>query len=149
MRVQAHDPLLSPDEIEARGAESVSLRDLYATSDFITLHVPLLESTRGMISAEALEQMKPGVRLICDARGGVVDEAALVDALNSGRVAGAGLDVFAKEPSGLTELVAHPNVVATPHIGAQTEEAQVRASEDIACEVLAALNGDDLRWKIV
>lgn len=149
MRVQAYDPLISADEIDARGAEPVSLKELYATSDFITLHVPLTESTRGMINAEALAQMKPGVRLICAARGGVVDEEALLQALNSGRVAGAGLDVFAKEPPGLTELIAHPNVVATPHIGAQTEEAQVRASEDIACEVLAALRGDPLRWRVV
>jgi len=149
MQVQAYDPLFSADEIEARGARPISLKDLYTTSDFITLHVPLTESTRGMINAEALGQMKPGVRLICDARGGVIDETALLEALNSGQVAAAGLDVFAKEPSGLTELVAHPNVVATPHIGAQTEEAQVRAAEDIASEVLAALRGEDLRWKIV
>jgi len=148
MQVFAYDPLLSADEIEARGAEPAALRDLYARSDFITLHVPLNESTRGMINADALAQMKPGVRLICAARGGVVDEEALLQALNSGQVAAAGLDVFAKEPPGLTELIAHPNVVATPHIGAQTEEAQVRASEDIACEVLAALRGEPLRWRV-
>jgi len=148
MRVIGYDPNVSGDEIEARGAEQVTLQELYEAADFITLHVPLNDSTRGMINAESLALMKKGVRLVCAARGGVIDEAALLEALNSGQVAAAGLDVFAKEPPGLTALVAHPNVVATPHIGAQTEEAQVRAAEDIATEVLKALKGDALRWKV-
>jgi D-3-phosphoglycerate dehydrogenase len=93
--------------------------------------------------------MKRGVRLVCAARGGIIDETALLGALESGQVAGAALDVFAKEPPGLTALVAHPNVVATPHIGAQTAEAQSRAAVDIAHEVLAALEGKPLRWKVV
>jgi phosphoglycerate dehydrogenase-like enzyme len=92
--------------------------------------------------------MKDGVRLICAARGGVIDEAALLDALNSGKVAAAGLDVFATEPPGESALAAHPHVVATPHIGAQTVEAQARAASDIATEVLAALNGEKLRWRV-
>jgi len=136
------------DEVKACVARPVSLDELYAQSDFITIHVPLIDSTRGLINAETLAKMKPGVRLICAARGGVIDEAALLSALNSGQVAAAALDVFAKEPPGLTELVAHPNVVATPHIGAQTEEAQTRASADIASEVLAGLRGDKLRWRV-
>ena len=148
MQVIGYDPLIPAGEIEARGAKAVTLKELYASSDFITLHVPLNDATRGMINAETLAQMKPGVRLICAARGGVIDEAALLQALQSGQVAAAGLDVFAKEPPGMTELVSHPNVVATPHIGAQTEEAQVRASEDIASEVLAGLRGEPLRWKV-
>ena len=142
------DPLIT-DDIEARGAKPVTLRELYDTADFITLHIPLNDSTRGMINAQSLAQMKKGVRLICTARGGVIDEAALLEALNSGQVAAVGLDVYAKEPPGLTDLVAHPCVVATPHIGAQTEEAQVRAAEDIATEVLRALRGEPLRWKAV
>jgi D-3-phosphoglycerate dehydrogenase len=89
------------------------------------------------------------MRLICAARGGVIDEEALLEALNSGQVAGAALDVFFKEPPGATTLISHPNVIATPHIGAQTEEAQARASADIASEVLAALRGEVLRWRIV
>ena len=93
--------------------------------------------------------MKRGVYLICAARGGVIDETALLNALESGQIAGAALDVFTNEPPGLTALVAHPNVVTSPHIGAQTAEAQVRASVDIATEVLAALQGEPLRWKIV
>jgi D-3-phosphoglycerate dehydrogenase len=92
--------------------------------------------------------MKPGVRLVCAARGGVIDEPALLEALTNGQVAAAGLDVFAKEPPGLTDLVAHPNVVVTPHIGAQTEEAQARAGVDIASEVLAGLRGQSLRWRV-
>jgi D-3-phosphoglycerate dehydrogenase len=149
MKGIAYDPLLSDEEIRRRGAEPVSLADLYTQSDFITLHIPLTADTRGMISRQALSQMKPGVRLICAARGGVIDEDALLEALNSGQVAGAALDVFTKEPPGATALIAHPNVVATPHIGAQTEEAQGRASADIASEVLAALRGEPLRWRIV
>jgi D-3-phosphoglycerate dehydrogenase / 2-oxoglutarate reductase len=149
MSVLGYDPLVSGDEIEARGARHASLQELFSKSDFISLHVPLNDATRGMINAQSIALMKKGVRLVCAARGGVVEEAALLEALNSGQVAAAGLDVFAKEPPGLSALVTHPNVVATPHIGAQTEEAQVRASEDIATEVLKALKGEALRWKVV
>jgi D-3-phosphoglycerate dehydrogenase / 2-oxoglutarate reductase len=92
--------------------------------------------------------MKNGVRMVCAARGGVIEEAALLEGLNSGKVAAAGLDVFAAEPPGLTDLVAHPRVVCTPHIGAQTVEAQVRAAEDIASEIVAALQGKPLRWRV-
>ena len=93
--------------------------------------------------------MKHGVILICTARGGLIDETALVSALESGQVLAAALDVFNTEPPGLTALVAHPRVIATPHLGAQTGEAQVRAAVNISDEVLAALNGNALRWKIV
>ena len=96
----------------------------------------------------AFSQMKDGVRIISTARGGIIDESALLDALNSGKVAGAGLDVFEKEPPGLTELVSHPRVITTPHIGAQTAEAQTRAAEDIATEVLSVLQGKPPRWKV-
>jgi D-3-phosphoglycerate dehydrogenase len=89
------------------------------------------------------------VRIVCAARGGIIDEAALWSALESGKIAGAALDVFESEPPGATDLVMHPKVIATPHIGAQTAEAQARASEDIALEVLNALKGESLRWKIV
>ena len=102
-----------------------------------------------MIGGQALGQMKRGVRLVCTARGEIIDETALLGALESGQVAGAALDVFSKEPPGLNALVAHPNVIATPHIGAQPQAAQVRAAVDIANEVLAALRGDPLRWKVV
>jgi D-3-phosphoglycerate dehydrogenase len=144
-----HDPLLSPKEIRLRGAEPVTLTDLYARSDFISLHVPSIPETRGMITGQSFGHMKRGVRLICAARGGLIDETALLGALETGQVAGASLDVFAQEPPGLSALVAHPNVIATPHIGAQTVEAQTRASIDIANEVLAALRGEPLRWRVV
>ena len=148
MKVIGYDPLVSDDEISHRGAEPVSLADLYARSDFITLHIPLNQHTKGIINRDTLKQMKHGVRIICAARGGVIDEEALLEALQSGQVAGAALDVFAKEPPGSTPLVLHPNVVATPHIGAQTEEAQTRAAFDIASEVLAALRGEPLRSRV-
>lgn len=136
------------EALRSMGFETVTLEDVYRRADYISVHVPLTESTRGMIDAQAIALMKPGVRIICTARGGIIDEAALLEALNSGHVAGAGLDVFASEPPGLTDLVAHPNVIATPHIGAQTKEAQSRAAVDISREVLAALNGEPLRWKV-
>ena len=146
MKVLGFDPDFN--DVMACVARPVSLKEMYAKSDFITVHVPLLESTRGLIGQEAIAQMKPGMRIICAARGGVIDEDALLAGLNSGHIAGAALDVFAKEPPGLTELVADPNVVAAQHIGAQTAEAQNRASEDIATEVLAALGGQTLRWRV-
>lgn len=148
MKVVAYDPLLNPDQIRERGAEPVTLDELYAQADFISLHVPMTDQTRGMLNGEAFAKMKDGVRIVCAARGGVIDETALVTALDSGKVAGAGLDVFATEPPGVTPLVTHQKVVATPHIGAQTVEAQQRAAGDIASEVLAALRGDPLRWKV-
>ena len=149
MRVLGYDALLPAAEIQERSAEPVELGYLYAHSDFISLHVPLLLETRDMINGQTLGLMKRGVRLVCTARGGLIDETALLGALESGQVAGAALDVFASEPPGLTALVAHPNVIATPHISAQTVEAQQRAAEDIAQEVIAALRGEPLRWKVV
>jgi D-3-phosphoglycerate dehydrogenase / 2-oxoglutarate reductase len=148
MNVVAYDPLISEDDIKQRGAEPVSIQDLYAWSDFISLHLPLNVQTRDMIGPLAFSEMKDGVRVVSAARGGIIDEAALVAALNSGKVAGAALDVFGQEPPGLTDAVSHPRVIATPHIGAQTVEAQSRASEDIATEVLSALQGKPLRWKV-
>lgn len=130
-------------------AELVSLEDLFARSDVITVHVPLTPGTRDLIGEAAIAGMKSGAYLVCAARGGVVDEAALLAALESGKVAGAALDVFVEEPPGLTVLVAHPHVVASPHIGAQTAEAQTRAAIDVAEEVLNVLKSEPLRWKIV
>jgi D-3-phosphoglycerate dehydrogenase len=149
MTVIGYDNLLPSQEINKRGAEPVSLADLYARSDFISFHLPLTPESKGMVNGQALTQMKRGVRIVDAARGGILDETALLAAIESGQVAAAALDVYATEPPGLTALVAHPNVVATPHIGAQTAEAQDRAAEDIASEVLTALRGEPLRWKIV
>jgi len=148
MNVVAYDANIPEHKIKELGGEPVTLQELYDWSDFISVHTPLNIQTRDLIGPLAISEMKDGVRIICAARGGIIDEAALLAALNSGKVAGVGLDVFATEPPGLTELVKHPRVIATPHIGAQTAEAQVRAAEDIAHEVLAALNGKPLRWKV-
>jgi D-3-phosphoglycerate dehydrogenase len=148
MNVLGYDPFLDADVISARSAGPVSLADLYARSDFISLHVPLTAQTQGLIDAQALGQMKNGVYLLCTARGGIIDEGALADALESGKVAGAALDVFAQEPPKASRLINHPAVITTPHIGAQTVEAQARAARDIANEVLAALQGQPLRWKV-
>ena len=148
MNVIAYDPFIEESVIEKGGAESVSIQDLFQWSDFISLHLPYNVQTRDLMGPMAFSEMKDGVRIVCAARGGIIDEDALLAALNSGKVAGAALDVFGTEPPGATDLVKHPNVICTPHIGAQTVEAQGRAAEDIAYEVLAALNGGPLRWKV-
>jgi D-3-phosphoglycerate dehydrogenase / 2-oxoglutarate reductase len=131
-----------------RGYEVVNLDTLYSRADYISIHTPLQPATRGMIDAAAIARMKPGVRIINTARGGIIVESALLAALNSGHVASAGLDVFEQEPPGLTDLIAHPSVIATPHIAAQSVEAQTRAAVDIATEVLAALQGQPLRFRV-
>jgi D-3-phosphoglycerate dehydrogenase len=148
MNVVAYDPFVQEAAIGLGGADSVSLQDLFAWSDFISLHLPYDVQTRDLVGPMAFGQMKDGVRIVCAARGGILDESALLGALNSGKVAGAALDVFSVEPPGSNDLVNHPRVIATPHIGAQTAEAQSRAAEDIAHEVLAALGGKPLRWKV-
>lgn len=149
MNVLGYDPYVPAEDIYQKGAMPVPLRELYARSDFISVHVPLNPETRGMIDGRSLSIMKRGVLITCTARGGLIDETALIGALESGHVAGAALDVFAQEPPGISALVAHPNVIATPHISAQTVEAQQRAAVDIATEVLAALRDEPLRWRIV
>ena len=149
MRVVAYDPALDAGEIRKRGGEPLGLDGLLAEADIITLHIPLTPETKNILNTAAFEKMKPGVRIICAARGGVIDETALLAALQSGKVAGAALDVFTTEPPGKTELTSHPRVVGTPHIGAETNEAQVRAAIDISTEVIAALEGKPLRWRIV
>lgn len=148
MQVLGYDPFLDEKTIQARGAQPATLDEVYARADIITLHLPLLPETRGMLNKHTFAKMKPGVYLVCAARGGVIDENDVLAALNSGQVAGAALDVFEKEPPGQTALVTHPNVVATPHIGAQTAEAQTRAALDVADEVLNALQGKPLRWQV-
>jgi len=149
MRVLGHDPLLSDGELQRRGTEPLSFDALLRESDYICLHLPLTDETRGLIGRETLQRFKPGARLISAARGGIIDEAALLEALESGHLAGAALDVYAEEPPGELPLRRHPNVVLTPHIGAQTREAQSKAALDIAGEVLAALQGESLRWRVV
>ena len=131
MKVIAYDPFLSPERALDLGVEKVDLDALYRRSDFITLHVPATEATRNMIDAAAMAKMKPGVRLVNCARGGLIVEADLMAALESGQVAGAALDVFAEEPARDNPLFNLPNVVCTPHLGASTTEAQ----ENVAIQV--------------
>ncbi len=150
MKVLGYDPLVPAEEIKKRGGEPVSFDEILKRSDMITMHLPLTADSRGMLNAAAFAKMKQGVYIICAARGGVIDETALLEALNSGKVAGAALDVFTSEPPApeLVGLVGHSKLVATPHIGAQTVEAQARAANDISEEILAALDGKPLRWKV-
>ena len=149
MRVIASDPYLSKEEMLARSVERVSLGTVFAESEFISIHTPLNAETHHIIDTEAISAMRDGVRIICAARGGVVDEDALLAGLESKKVSGAALDVFETEPTGLSALVEVPQVIASPHIGAQTMEAQVRVGLDVADEVLAALRGEELRWRVV
>ena len=131
MKVVAYDPFLSDERAKALGVTKVELDELLTRADFITLHVPLTDKTRNILSAEALAKTKRGVRIINCARGGLIDEAALVAALKSGQVAGAALDVFEVEPATESPLFGLPNVVCTPHLGAATTEAQ----ENVALQV--------------
>ncbi len=132
MRVLAFDPFLSSERAEEIGVTRVDLDELFARADFISLHTPLTESTRNIIDAAAIARMKDGVRIVNCARGGLLDEAALREALDSGKVAGAGVDVFVEEPARDNVLFGHPNLVATPHLGASTAEAQVKVAVQIA-----------------
>ncbi|NHQ75797.1 phosphoglycerate dehydrogenase [Roseovarius gahaiensis] len=131
MKVVAYDPFLGQEKADKMGVEKVELDELLARADFITLHVPLTDQTRNILSRENLEKTKKGVRIINCARGGLVDETALADLLKSGHVAGAGFDVFAEEPATDNPLFGLPNVVCTPHLGAATTEAQ----ENVALQV--------------
>ncbi|MFV1859317.1 MAG: hydroxyacid dehydrogenase [Anaerolineales bacterium] len=149
MNVLGYDALIADEELINRGTEPTEFDSLLGASDYVCLHLPLNEETRGTIGREALSKMKPGARLVSVARGGIVDEQALLAALESGHLSGAALDVFSEEPPGESPLLQHPNMIATPHLGAQTREAQVKAGRDIASEVLAALNGEPLRWRVV
>ena len=148
MDVVAYDPVVSVDRAELFNVELVSLEELLERADFITVHVPLVDSNRNLIGARELARMKPTARLINTARGGVVDEAALADALESGRLAAAASDVFVVEPPGDNRLLKLPNFIATPHIGASTAEAQVSVAFDVAEEVAAVLAGDLPRFAV-
>ncbi len=148
MKVIAYDLVASAAQIKEHGGEPLSFDELLQKADIITVHVPLTDKTKHMINAQSIAKMKDGVRIISAARGGVIDEDALLQALESGKVASAALDVFEKEPPLDSLLVKHPKLIATPHIGGETKEAQRRAAVDIVNEVLAALEGDPLQWRV-
>ena len=132
MKVVAFDPFLTPERAVEMGVEKVELDQLLARADFITLHTPLTDQTRNILSAENLARTKKGVRIVNCARGGLIDEAALKEALDSGQVAGAALDVFETEPAKASPLFGTPNFICTPHLGASTTEAQVNVALQVA-----------------
>jgi D-3-phosphoglycerate dehydrogenase len=144
MKVIAYDPFLSEERATDLGVEKVELDDLFKRSDFITLHTPLTDKTRNIIDAAAIKRMKKGVRIVNCARGGLVDEAAVAEALKSGHVAGAAFDVFVTEPATASPLFNLPNVVCTPHLGASTSEAQ----ENVALQIAEQMSDYLLRGAI-
>ena len=149
MTVLGFDPHLSSEEVGLRGAIPVTRDDLLTRADYISLNLSLSEETYHLINQGALEKMKNNARIISTSRGGIIDEEALLFALETKRIAGAALDVFELEPPQSNALLTHEDVISTPHIGAQTAEAQSQVGIDIAEEVLAALAGEPLRWRVV
>ena len=139
MQVIVHDPYISDEQIKKAGFEAVSIEDLYQRSDYITVHVPKLKDTLGLIDKKAFDQMKDGVMIINCARGGIVDEVDLNEALKSGKVAGAALDVFESEPPGVCPLFEIDRVICTPHLGASTLEAQTNVAVMVAEQIIAYL----------
>lgn len=139
MNVMAYDVIDIDEQCKELGVTRASLSDIIERADYITVHVPLLPQTRGMIGSEELERMKPTAFIINTARGGVIDEKALIRALDEGKIAGAGLDVFETEPPDDWSLAKHPKVVATPHIASSTVEAQARVGDLTAEKVIKEL----------
>jgi D-3-phosphoglycerate dehydrogenase / 2-oxoglutarate reductase len=148
MDVIAYDPVVSTERAELFNVELVSLTQLLERADFVTIHVPLVDSNRNLIAAPEFALMKATARLVNTARGGIVDETALCEALKAGELAAAACDVFVNEPPGENPLLALPNFIATPHIGASTLEAQVSVAFDVAEEVAAVLAGDLPRFAV-
>ncbi|MGD9497628.1 MAG: phosphoglycerate dehydrogenase [Armatimonadota bacterium] len=148
MTIVAHDPYVPAERIAELGVESVSLEELLRRADAVSLHATLTDESRGMIGAAQLAMMKPGALLVNCARGGLVDEGALLEALRAGHLGGAALDVFEGEPEPNPELVRLPNVVATPHVAASTEEAQADVAREAARQVLEVLAGGRPRWPV-
>ena len=148
MRVIAYDPFISPEAAEKAGITLASLDEIYAQADFITVHTPLTKETRGIVNADAFAKMKKGVFIMNCARGGIVSEKDLYDALVSGKVAGAALDVFEEEPVKNTALIALDNVICTPHLGASTDEAQINVAIAIAEQIVAYLTTGEIKGAV-
>ena len=142
MKVVAHDPFVAPERARQLNVEMLTLEELVAEADFLTLHVVKTPETLGMIGKDLLAKAKPNLRIVNVSRGGVIDEAALAEAIAAGRIAGAAIDVFATEPTTSSPLFELPQVVVTPHLGASTAEAQDKAGETIAEQVELALAGE-------
>ncbi len=145
MQVIAFDPYVSPEKARKQGITMLSIEEVLQQADFLTLHTSLTNGTRGLIGAKELAMMKSGARVINCARGGLIDEEALLEALNNGHIAGAALDVFSQEPIKdnpiLRQLLAHDQLISTPHLGASTEEAQVGVATDVAEQIVTVLHG--------
>ena len=148
MTVLGSDPFVTHDQAANLGVELVTFDDLVARSDAITVHVPKNKGTTGLINAAVIANMKPGVLLLNVARGGVIDEQDLADALRSGKVGGAGIDVFNTEPPTGSPLLDAPNTLLTPHLGASTAEAQVAVAEEVAEQILDVLDGRSARYAV-
>ena len=150
MRVVGSDPVLTREAAERISVDLIEVDELITTSDFISVHTPLVAATRGLLNDESLQRCKRGVGIINCARGGIVDEAALLRALESGQVGGAGLDVYSSEPppEDLQQLLAHPNVVCTPHIAASTDEAQEKVARQVTEQVIHALKGEPVQTAV-
>jgi D-3-phosphoglycerate dehydrogenase len=144
MGVVGYDPFMTAERAAELGIELVPLEDLFRRSDAITIHTPLTAETKGIVNDASIAKMKKGVLLVNCARGGLYEEAALIRGLESGQIGGVGLDVFPEEPPGLTEIVKHPKVVVTPHLGASTEEAQLRVAVEIAQQVVSYLQTGEI-----
>jgi D-3-phosphoglycerate dehydrogenase len=148
MTVLASDPFVTAEQAALHGVELVAFEALVERSDVITVHVPLTRSTRGLIGRDQIARMRPGTILLNVARGGVLDEAAVAEGLASGRLGGAGIDVFENEPPAGSPLLEAPNTILTPHLGASTAEAQVLVAEEVADQVLEVLAGRSARYAV-
>ena len=149
MRVLAHDPYVAEERVRSLGAEPADFETLISVADFISVHVPMTAATRGMISTDQFARMKEGVRLLNVARGGIIDEAALAEAVKAGKVAGAAVDVFTAEPiDPQNPLLGDPRIITTPHLGASTAEAQERVAVDVAEQIVDVLGGRPARYAV-
>ena len=148
MTVLGVDPYITAEAAANHGVELVELDELLTRADVVTVHVPLTRATRGLIGREAIAKMKPGSIVLNVARGGIVDEAAVAEALHSGQLGGAGIDVFEHEPPTGSPLLEAPNSLLTPHLGASTAEAQVLVSEEVAAQIIDVLDGRSARYAV-
>lgn len=144
MKTIGYDPITPPEVSASWGVEQMTLEQLWPQCDYITVHTPLMPSTVGLLNDKTFAKCKRGVKVVNCARGGIIDEAALFRALESGQCGGAGLDVFVEEPPNERTLVDHPNVISCPHLGASTKEAQARCGQDIALQIVDMVDGKNL-----
>jgi len=159
MRIIGYDPIVTAEDAAKHNIEFFSLDQIWPLADYITIHVPLMDETKNLVNSQVLSQCRKGFKLINCARGGIVDEKALLESLNSGHCGGAGLDVFEEEPPKNLDLIRHPSVISTPHLGASSVEAQNRVAVDIADQIVkyvkqgkleGGVNADKLgKWNFI